>query len=60
MMQSFAMMAIITVLWAFLTYSLAFDSGTSLHRRTCTTFFCTESALTPDAAYVHPFRRRPS
>src|SRR5579875_1230715 len=29
MMQSFAMMAIITVLWAFLTYSLAFDSGTS-------------------------------
>jgi Amt family ammonium transporter len=29
MMQSFAMMAIVTVLWAFLTYSLAFDSGTS-------------------------------
>jgi Amt family ammonium transporter len=29
MMQSFAMMAIITVLWAFLTYSLAFDSGAS-------------------------------
>jgi ammonium transporter, Amt family len=29
MMQSFAMMAIITVLWAFLTYSLAFDAGTS-------------------------------
>lgn len=27
MMQSFAMMAIITVLWALLTYSLAFDSG---------------------------------
>src|SRR5277367_2384185 len=29
MMQSFAMMAIVTVLWAFLTYSLAFDSGAS-------------------------------
>ena len=27
MMQSFAMMAIITVSWAFLSYSLAFDSG---------------------------------
>ena len=30
MMQSFAMMAIITVLWALVSYSLAFDSGTSL------------------------------
>jgi ammonium transporter, Amt family len=29
MMQSFAMMAIVTVLWALRTYSLAFDSGTS-------------------------------
>ena len=29
MMQSFAMMAIITVTWAFLSYSLAFDSGAS-------------------------------
>jgi ammonium transporter, Amt family len=29
MMQSFAMMAIISVLWAVLTFSLAFDSGTS-------------------------------
>jgi Amt family ammonium transporter len=29
MMQSFAMMAIITVLWALVSYSLAFDSGTS-------------------------------
>jgi Amt family ammonium transporter len=30
MMQSFAMMAIITVSWAFLSYSLAFDSGSAL------------------------------
>jgi Amt family ammonium transporter len=29
MMQSFAMMAIITVTWAILSYSLAFDAGTS-------------------------------
>ncbi len=29
MMQSFAMMAIVTVLWAFLAYSLAFDSGSA-------------------------------
>jgi Amt family ammonium transporter len=29
MMQSFAMMAIVTVLWALVSYSLAFDSGTS-------------------------------
>src|SRR5277367_3593717 len=29
MMQSFAMMAMITVLWALVSYSLAFDSGTS-------------------------------
>ena len=29
MMQSFAMMAIITVSWAFLSYSLAFDSGSA-------------------------------
>jgi Amt family ammonium transporter len=27
MMQSFAMMAIVTALWAFVSYSLAFDSG---------------------------------
>src|SRR5690349_7998788 len=29
LMQCIAMMAIITVLWAILTYSLAFDSGTA-------------------------------
>src|ERR1700750_3512050 len=29
MMQSFAMMAIISVTWAVLSYSLAFDTGTS-------------------------------
>ena len=50
MMQSFAMMAIITVLWAFLTYSLAFDSGTAfiggLHH-----IFLRGVGLTPDPDY---------
>jgi ammonium transporter, Amt family len=50
MMQSFAMMAIITLLWAFLTYSLAFDAGTSfiggLHH-----VFMHDVGLTPDADY---------
>ena len=50
MMQSFAMMAIITLLWAVLTYSLAFDSGTSfiggLHH-----VFMRDVGLVPDADY---------
>ena len=33
MMQSFAMMAIITVLWAIVGYSLRFAPGNSFHRR---------------------------
>ena len=40
MMQSFAMMAVITVLWALLSYSLAFDAGKALSA-VCTTSFCT-------------------
>ena len=50
MMQSFTMMAIITVVWAVIGYSLAFDSGTSfiggLHNA-----FLRGVGLTPDAAY---------
>jgi ammonium transporter, Amt family len=50
MMQSFAMMAIISMLWAFLTYSLAFDSGSSfiggLHH-----VFLRGVGLTPDPDY---------
>jgi len=50
MMQSFAMMAIISILWAVLTFSLAFDSGTSfiggLHH-----LFLHGVGLTPDADY---------
>jgi ammonium transporter len=50
MMQSFAMMALISLLWAVLTYSLAFDAGTSfiggLHHT-----FMRDVALTPDADY---------
>ncbi len=50
MMQSFAMMAIVTTLWAFVSYSLAFDSGSSfiggLHH-----VFLRGVGLTPDNDY---------
>jgi Amt family ammonium transporter len=50
MMQSFAMMCIITVLWALVSYSLAFDSGTAfiggLHH-----LFLRGVGLTPDPDY---------
>ena len=50
MMQSFAMMCIITVVWALVTYSLAFDSGTAfiggLHH-----LFLRGVGLTPDPDY---------
>ena len=50
MMQSFAMMAIITVSWAFLSYSLAFDSGSAflggLHH-----IFLRGVGAAPDADY---------
>ena len=51
MMQSFAMMAIITVSWAFLSYSLAFDSGSAfiggLHH-----IFLRGVGVAPDADYA--------
>jgi ammonium transporter, Amt family len=50
MMQSFAMMAIITISWAFLSFSLAFDSGSSfiggLHH-----IFLHGVGVAPDPAY---------
>lgn len=50
MMQSFAMMAIISLLWAVLTYSLAFDAGSTflggLHH-----IFLHGVGLSPDADY---------
>ena len=50
MMQSFSMMAIITVLWALVSYSLAFDSGSGfiggLHH-----LFLRGVGLTPDPDY---------
>ena len=51
MMQSFAMMAIITILWALVSYSLAFDSGSvfigGLHH-----LFLRGVGLTPDPDYA--------
>ena len=50
MMQCFAMMALISLLWALVSYSLAFDSGTSfiggLHH-----VFMRDVGLLPDADY---------
>jgi Amt family ammonium transporter len=50
MMQSFAMMALVSLLWAIVSYSLAFDAGTSFiggfHH-----IFMRDVALTPDADY---------
>ncbi len=52
MMQSFAMMAIITVTWSILSYSLAFDAGTSfiggLHH-----LFLRGVGTAPDLAYAN-------
>jgi Amt family ammonium transporter len=51
MMQTFAMMAVITVLWAFVTYSLAFGEGSAfiggLHN-----IFLRGVGLAPDAKYA--------
>ncbi len=51
MMQTFAMMAVITVLWALLTYSLAFGTGNAfiggLHN-----MFLHGVGLAPDGAYA--------
>ena len=51
MMQTFAMMAVITVLWGFVTYSLAFSSGTAfiggLHNA-----FLHGVGLAPDVKYA--------
>lgn len=51
MMQTFAMMAVITILWAILTYSLAFSSGNAfiggLHN-----MFLHGVGLAPDPAYA--------
>jgi Amt family ammonium transporter len=54
MMQSFAMMAIISVTWAVMSYSLAFDAGTSfiggLHH-----LFLRGVGTAPDPAYASTF-----
>ena len=51
MMQTFAMMSVITVLWAIVTYSLAFGTGNAfiggLHN-----MFLHGVGLTPDASYA--------
>ena len=51
MMQTFAMMAVITVLWALVTYSLAFGEGSALSAD-CTMCCSTVSGWQPDVKYA--------
>jgi hypothetical protein len=53
MMQTFAMMAVITVLWALVTYSLAFGTATRSSVG-CITCFCVELVSLP----IRPMRRQ--
>ena len=59
MMQSFAMMAIITVLWAVVGYSLPSTPAPALSAD-CIICFCTAWALRPIPTTPPPFRSRPS
>jgi Amt family ammonium transporter len=59
MMQSFAMMGLVTVLWAVVGYSLAFGHGNAFiggfeH------LFLRGVGLTPNTDYAPPFPSRPS
>jgi Amt family ammonium transporter len=57
MMQSFAMMAIVTVVWAIIGYSLSFGEGNSF---TCTMYSCGGSGCNPTLTTPEPSRSRPS
>ena len=52
MMQSFTLMALITVLWALFGYSLAFGPGDQHHRRFRITSFLRGVGAAPDADYA--------
>ncbi len=52
MMQSFMLMAVVTVLWAVVGYSLAFGEGNAVHRRTSSTLFLNGVGAAPNADYA--------
>ena len=60
MMQSFVMMAVVTVLWAIVRLQPGFRLGQQFHRRLQHTCFCTASARRPIPTMRPPFRSRPS
>ena len=60
MMQSFAMMAIITVLWALVSLQPRLRFRHQLHRRICITSSCTASASRPIPTTQPHCRCRPS
>ncbi len=59
MMQSFALMAVVTVLWGLFSYSLSFGPGNSLYWRMAESFL-RALALRPTRITPPPFPRRPS
>ncbi len=60
MMQSFAMMALITVLWAHRRLQPVLRVRQQLHRRHRVTHFCAVSGRSPTPITPPPFRSRPS
>ena len=52
MMQSFILMAVVTVLWAVVGYSLAFGGGIALHRRSSHSLFLNGVGAAPNADYA--------
>ena len=60
MMQSFILMAVVTVIWAVVGYSLAFGEVVAVHRAICTSPSCTAWAARPTRITPPPSRSRPS
>ena len=60
MMQSFAMMAVITLVWAVCGYSLVFATGQRRSSAASATCSCRASAPSPTPTTRRPSRTRPS
>ena len=60
MMHSFILMAVVTVLWAVVGYSLAFGEGIAVHRRSALSVPERRRRARPIPITPPPFRSRPS